>query len=145
MQVSECASMNKLHFLHEYRDISAWIIVLAFDGNIQKATWAQARETSQRGAGVRGWRGVRPEMWQDMKCVIWKKRWQRRLMCTSVSAPRTHFNTNRWGRERRLPGLKRKNEWQKGGGRLWEIMEEEEMRVEWKLDEEVKEQQQGWR
>lgn len=43
-------------------------------------------------------------------------------MCTSVSAPRSYFNANRRGRERRLPGLERKMSDRRvegGDGKLW--------------------------
>lgn len=43
-------------------------------------------------------------------------------MRTSVSAPRTHFNTKRGGKERRLPELERKMSDRRvegGDGKLW--------------------------
>lgn len=58
MQVSECVSMNKPHFMHEYRDISVWIIVLAFDRKLQsRREREREREesTGQREKEGGGW------------------------------------------------------------------------------------------
>lgn len=59
VQVNELVSMNAFHFMHEYRDSSLWIIVLAFDRK------------------YRGGRKHENGVWgqKEMKCAIWVKCW----------------------------------------------------------------------
>lgn len=61
MQVSERVSLNKFHFMHEYRDISVWIIVLAFDRKILSKRGRKKGMEPQREVGgeVRGCERVR--------------------------------------------------------------------------------------
>lgn len=61
MQVSERVSLNKFHFMHEYRDISVWIIVLAFDRKILSKRGRKKGMEPQREVGgeVRGCNRVR--------------------------------------------------------------------------------------
>lgn len=125
MQVSEHVSLNKFHFMHEYRGISVWIIVLAFDRKIQSKVEKETEAWSQREEGVQV-RGCRQseEVWPEMKCVIWEKCWGATglfsplsLQCRAISMQRYCRSCQRakcwrgedgkeWGR------LKRKKKWQ---------------------------------
>lgn len=64
MQVSERVSLNKFHFMHEYRDISVWIIVLAFDRKIlskrgrEKKAWSHRERWGERFGVAREWGSV---------------------------------------------------------------------------------------